>query len=53
LQLNQGLGFIPEPFFNRISTLPDDAIEAVAVALLRFGSIDDLVGWLDLRGDVI
>jgi hypothetical protein len=50
LQLTQGLGSIPEPLLDRISTLPDDAIEALAVALLRFRSIDDLVGWLDLRG---
>jgi predicted transposase/invertase (TIGR01784 family) len=51
LQLTQGLGSIPEPLLDRISTLPDEAIEALAVALLRFGSIDDLVGWLDLRGE--
>lgn len=51
LQLNQRLGAIPEPLSARIFTLPDDAIEALAVALLRFGSIDELVGWLDERGD--
>jgi predicted transposase/invertase (TIGR01784 family) len=50
LQLTQGLGSIPEPLLDRISTLSDDAIEALAVSLLRFRSIDDLVGWLDLRG---
>ncbi len=51
LQLNQSLGTIPEPLSDRISTLPDESIEALAVALLRFGSIDDLVEWLDLRGE--
>lgn len=51
LLLSKMLGPIPERLLDRISTLSDDSIKALAVALLSFGSIDDLVAWLDGRAD--
>jgi hypothetical protein len=50
LQVQQKIGQIPTLLNDRISALSPDQLEALAIALLNFNSIDDLNHWLEANG---
>jgi len=47
LQLNRRIGTLDAPTTDRIRALPVPQLADLAVALLDFGSLDDLHAWLD------
>ncbi len=47
LLLEQKVGQLPDVLTDRINTVSLQTLEALAIALLRFESIDDLTTWLD------
>jgi Domain of unknown function (DUF4351) len=50
LLLEQKFGQLPDALNYRISSLSPDKLSALAIALLNFGSIDDLSNWLESNG---
>jgi Domain of unknown function (DUF4351) len=50
LLLQQKVGGLSEPLSDRVSQLSPDRLQALAIALLRFESIDDLTAWLENHG---
>jgi Domain of unknown function (DUF4351) len=50
LQLEQKLGALSGLLTDRVYQLSPDRLQALAIALLRFESIDDLTTWLDDQG---
>jgi uncharacterized protein YeaC (DUF1315 family) len=50
LLLEQKLGTLSEPLNDRINALSPEQLQALAIALLRFESIDDLTTWLENQG---
>ncbi|MGV0026079.1 DUF4351 domain-containing protein [Phormidesmis priestleyi] len=50
LLLGQKVGQLPESVSDRISAMSAKQLEALAIALLNFSSIDDLTAWLDNQG---
>jgi hypothetical protein len=50
LQLGQKLGELSDRTADRINHLSPDRLQALAIALLRFESIDDLTAWLENHG---
>ncbi|KAM3109189.1 DUF4351 domain-containing protein, partial [Phormidesmis sp. 146-33] len=47
LLLQQKVGQLPQLLSDRISTMSANQLEALAIALLNFSTIDDLTTWLD------
>jgi predicted transposase/invertase (TIGR01784 family) len=50
LQLEQKIGDLSELLNDRIKALSTDQLQALAIALLQFGSINDLTAWLEAHG---
>jgi hypothetical protein len=50
LQLEQKVGKLPTATSNLISTLSPERLSALAIALLKFNSLDDLNHWLKANG---
>jgi coenzyme F420-reducing hydrogenase delta subunit len=50
LQLEQKVGELSDRLSNRVDKLSPEQLKALAIALLRFESIDDLTTWLENRG---
>jgi Domain of unknown function (DUF4351) len=50
LQLEQTVGQLPADLSNLISTLSPERLSALAIALLKFNSLDDLNRWLKANG---
>jgi Domain of unknown function (DUF4351) len=50
LQLEQNVGKLPADLSNLISTLSSERLSALAIALLKFNSLDDLNRWLKANG---
>lgn len=50
LQLEQKFDALSASLNDRINALSPDQLQALAIALLRFESIDDLTNWLDHQG---
>jgi predicted transposase/invertase (TIGR01784 family) len=50
LLLEQKFGQLTDALNDRISSLSPDKLSALAIALLNFGSIDDLSNWLESNG---
>jgi Domain of unknown function (DUF4351) len=46
LLLQQKVGLIPDRIVDRINALSSTKLEALAIALLHFDSMDDLIAWL-------
>jgi hypothetical protein len=46
-QLNQKLGALSESTIAQISVLNPDQLEALAIALLNFTTMCDLIAWLE------
>jgi Domain of unknown function (DUF4351) len=47
LQLAQKMGELSDRLNDRVNSLLPEQLKALAIALLRFESIDDLTTWLD------
>jgi ABC-type uncharacterized transport system ATPase component len=47
LQLAQKMGELSDRLNDRVNSLSPEQSKALAIALLRFESIDDLTTWLD------
>jgi Domain of unknown function (DUF4351) len=47
LQLEQKLGELPRRLSDRVNDLSPEQLKMLAVALLEFGSVDDLATWLE------
>jgi predicted transposase/invertase (TIGR01784 family) len=50
LLLEQKVGTLSEPLNDRINALSPDQLQALAIALLRFETVDDLTDWLEAYG---
>ena len=50
LQLQQKFSEMSEYLSDRVSTLSSDQLKELAIALLRFESVDDLTSWLESQG---
>ncbi|MBD2327770.1 DUF4351 domain-containing protein [Alkalinema sp. FACHB-956] len=50
LQLEQKFDALSDALKDRINALSLDQLQALAIAPLRFASIDDLTNWLDHQG---
>jgi ABC-type uncharacterized transport system ATPase component len=50
LQLEQKIGKLSDRLSDQVDKLSPEQLKALAIALLRFESIDDLTTWLENRG---
>jgi hypothetical protein len=50
LQLEKKVGQLPEALNSCVSSLSADKLSSLAIALLDFSSINDLINWLETNG---